>query len=105
MATFGVSKVTLSTGLEERPIVAPPTPAGALSVIVPSMLWVNPTPAEVSVTVIVGVATVTAVVPGWYPGAVARMVVLPVDSGVTVTVATVPFCGTVTVAGDRKSVV
>lgn len=102
IATFAVSKVTLPAGLEERAMEAPVS-AGSLSVIVPLMLCVNPAAVELNVTVIVGVATVTAVVPGWYPGAVARMFVLPLDSGVTITVATVPFCGTVTVAGTEMT--
>ena len=97
--TFEGVKVTRPSGLAATVITTPPAGAGALSVTVPVMLCEIETPGADVVRVMAAVPTLTVVVPGRYPSAVARMFVVPGAWGTTDTVAVVPFAGIVTLEG------
>jgi hypothetical protein len=104
IVTLAGVKVTPPTGFEVSPTTVL-TGAGALRVIVPGTLCVNPTPAAPpNPTVIVGVVTVTASLAAWNPGDDARMLVVPAATGVTITFAAVEFAGTITAEGTEITV-
>jgi len=98
MLTLG-GKVIIPLVSTPKATLIPFGGAGAVSVIVPVTVFVMPTLPALSVTVMPGWPTFTTVLPGWKPGAVAKMVVEPVFNGVMVAVVLVDPSGTVTLGG------
>jgi len=72
--------------------------------MVPPTVWVNPTTVTLLLNAIdsVGVVTFTGTDAGWYPSALAAILVLPAATGVTLTFTAVEFAGMVTVFDGRE---
>src|SRR5260370_32972748 len=104
MLTLG-GRVTIPLLSTPKVTVIPLGGAGAVSVIVPVTVFVTPTLPALSVTVMPGWPTFTATLPGWKPGAAAKMVVEPTFKGVMVAVVLVDPSGTVTVGGAVTTLV
>jgi len=99
MVTLGGSKSTIPFGTLPSTTVTPPGVAGTFRVTVPLIVRANPTFAESTLIVIVGVTTFTTPVPAVKPADIAVIVLLPVSPDVIVTFVPVEPAGIVAFNG------